>query len=325
MEQVSLFHQLYTFIIRRYLRIGALIRANPEPNQFEGRHPVFASFKPYFGPKESGCTVDYIGAFFIKEGLQEYDLLTDDQTNYREKIQCAYPEPDEEIFEWIDILESVVESKDSFVFVELGAGYGRWSIRAFKAAQVFGIPVDKINLITVEAERRHSDWLQKNMQLNHIPETILNHVEGAVSNFTGYGEFYVKQPDFKQDLSKQAREWYGQSLAKGNWGATETVKVLRLKDILEQAHFDVIDLIDMDLQGEDPIVLEDSQELFPKIKKFHIGTDSQKDAQAIKRVFSKHPSFKLIRSYPVHKKVYTKYGWIKFTDGVQTWVNLDLK
>jgi hypothetical protein len=53
-----------------------------------------------------------------------------------------YPPPvDEEYFEWIDLLTAATEAQGTFVFWELGAGYGRWSIRAAALARQLGIPI----------------------------------------------------------------------------------------------------------------------------------------------------------------------------------------
>ena len=35
-----------------------------------------------------------------------------------------------EYFEWLDLLHAVQDARDRFVMVELGAGYGRWAVRA---------------------------------------------------------------------------------------------------------------------------------------------------------------------------------------------------
>ena len=44
-----------------------------------------------------------------------------------------YPRFDEEYFEWVDILEAVDQAAETFVMIELGAGYGRWCARAAAA------------------------------------------------------------------------------------------------------------------------------------------------------------------------------------------------
>ena len=38
-----------------------------------------------------------------------------------------FSKPDEEIFEWIDLVRAVTDGTQPLVFVELGAGFGLWS------------------------------------------------------------------------------------------------------------------------------------------------------------------------------------------------------
>src|ERR1700740_3178360 len=45
------------------------------------------------------------------------------------------PKLGEEYFEWIDVLETVVAATEFFTMIELGAGYGRWLVRAALAVK----------------------------------------------------------------------------------------------------------------------------------------------------------------------------------------------
>lgn len=75
----------------------------------------------------------------------------------------------EELFEWIDFLEAVDKAVGTFRFVELGAGYGRWSVRALKAAEQRNL--DDAKAVAVEAERVHGECLVRHMQANCIGAT----------------------------------------------------------------------------------------------------------------------------------------------------------
>ena len=81
-----------------------------------GHHNVFSHFKPFSGEVPAFRQVDFIG------------------TTIRQEFQCSiachavpitmvdwYPLFDEEYFEWIDLLESVVDARDSYTMIELGA------------------------------------------------------------------------------------------------------------------------------------------------------------------------------------------------------------
>ena len=69
------------------------------------------------------------------------------------------PPVDGEYFEWIDVLESVALARDRYTMLELGAGYGRWAVRAAAAVRQRGI--SECHLVAVEADPVHFTWLQQ--------------------------------------------------------------------------------------------------------------------------------------------------------------------
>lgn len=234
------------------------------------------------------------------------------------------PAAQEELFEWVDLLESVESAGESFVFVELGAGYGRWSVRAFHAARRAGLKADAIKLVTVEPEKHHSEWLLKNMKINNIPPESHLHFDCAVSDWSGVGDFYVLQPG-QTEREEQARRWYGQALRRpdNSWegAGTEEASVLTLTQILAVLPSDqTIDLLDMDLQGEDGRVLHSSVDILSRVKKIHIGTDSLAEDATIAEIMH-GMGWRLIRRYLPLRTTPTAYGPIRFVDGVMTWVN----
>jgi hypothetical protein len=84
------------------------------------------------------------------------------------------PAVDEEYFEWIDILESVKDyasrhaGSRPYVFAELGAGFGRWSVNAVRALQQACAGSCEYILCAVEADRQHFEWLKQNLRDNDI-------------------------------------------------------------------------------------------------------------------------------------------------------------
>jgi FkbM family methyltransferase len=316
------------FIVNQSIVIlGNILRfingVNNERVDSHGRHPVFSFFPPYSGPKPGGSSIDYLGSKFVVECLQEAGLSPTEYFLAAPRVELSFPPPDEEIFEYIDILESVQNCKGSFVFCELGAGYGRWSIRAYHAAKKFGIK--DVKLITIEPDKFHSKWLLENMQLNGIPESSIFHFDCAISDFEGESEFYTALPGHMGSDENAAREWYGQALSSSDrtfpGAKTEKILVSRLETIIRKVGVDKIDIVDMDIQGEEPKVLNDSMALFKRIGKFHIGTNSSEDAANINKIFSRSGGFKKIREYPPLTTYKTRYGSIQFTDGVLTYKN----
>src|SRR5262245_42873848 len=115
------------------------------------------------------------------------------------------PVIDEEYFEWIDMLEAVARSRGRFVFVELGAGYGRWSARALEAAEKRGI-VSHATL--VEAEPSHAEAAHNHMRSHTGSARTYTLMEAAVGAAQGKQLFVVVGP---HGMGPDA--WYGQTLA----------------------------------------------------------------------------------------------------------------
>jgi len=164
----------------------------------------------------------------------------------------SLPPLDDEYFEWIDLLEAVDAADGTFTFFELGAGYGRWSVRGAVAARQRG---RSSKLVAVEPERQHFQWLKQHLR-DHGLRPRDHILERAVVNATGEpAEFTVGMPNREPDGPSQ---WYGQAMYWGPAGAkrrrttedgwvVETVAAVTLPDLL--AEVDQVDLIDMDLQG----------------------------------------------------------------------------
>jgi len=273
-----------------------------------------ACLRPY-----TGKALEYlpIGLF----GLQEYPHYV---PGYREvSTNRNYPAHeiprDEEYFEWMDILDSIKVSNGSFQFVEVGAGYGRWAARAYRMANLFGLR--EIHICTIEADPIHSNWLKEHMTLNHIEKSRWSHYECAVSNYEGSGEFFVLRPNAYSHIS-EAKNWYGQALVRNGWeGATSVqVEVKELSTILNSLPFETIDLLDFDIQGEEPLVLEEISKQLHRVKRIHIGTNSREDERFFRKFFSKR-KWSRVRDYEGDGIRETYVGKVSFLDGVQTYVN----
>src|SRR5258706_7056983 len=164
----------------------------------------------------------------------------------------------EELFEWIDFLEAVEQASGTFRFVEVGAGYGRWSVRALKAAEQRNLVDAKA--IAVEAEPIHGEWLVRHMRANCIGTDRYRLVRGAVGATAGKQYFVVSAPD----AALNASTWYGQALAT----AAAPLDVILADEL-------VIDLIDLDVQGAEAEFVETSAAfLKQRAKRLHIGTHS---------------------------------------------------
>src|SRR5260370_35145422 len=93
---------------------------------------VFKQFEAVSGEVEGNFEIDFLGTKMrheFKAGFCRPEAIT---------VQDYYPAFDEEYFEWIDLLESVVAASGSYTMIDLGAGYGRWGVRAAPSLESHG-------------------------------------------------------------------------------------------------------------------------------------------------------------------------------------------
>lgn len=269
--------------------------------------------------------------------------------NYRNTSQPIQPHPifdkfpevppqnyDEEYFEWIDLLEAVENTEGAFNMLEVGAGYGRWSVRGGLAARSKNLPFF-LTLIEAEPHRCHVD-IHEEMKKYGINSHEYFVIPAAVGKNESSIFFYIMSSDDTMNLDN----WYGQSVMFPHdriigW-AKETyygqpiaftacnykavkIEQLRLSTILNQVDAPIIDLCDFDIQGNEyDAIAEAIRILNARVKRLHIGTHSHQIEKDL-RVLLKRNGWKLLRDYPCSRSNNTEYGKIKFVDGVQSWVN----
>jgi hypothetical protein len=110
---------------------------------------IFRKFRPCTTDAPPGFNIEYGGNIVSKDILTPSFSLTNE----------GYPAPSEELFEWVDLLESIDDAGDSYVMAELGAGFARWlGAAACLMRQYKPMP---FRLIGVEAEPTHFEWIKK--------------------------------------------------------------------------------------------------------------------------------------------------------------------
>lgn len=291
-------------------------------------HPIFEKFSAYSGPVPEGCQTDYLGTRMRCEFVAH-------AAPSPSQVHMDCPPVDEEYFEWIDILESVSRARDSYTMMELGAGYGRWAVRAAAAARQRGI--QKCHLIAVEGEPLHFKWLQQHIRDNGLDPAEHTLVPAAVSDRTGTALFCVGRPKEGED---RADQFYGQWIPESrdkprNRGRKlyEGVPVIELKSGWESIEvpavtltsllrdLDRVDLIDMDVQGEElKIVRSAIDDLDRKVCRLHIGTHAPHLEKGLRVALGSH-GWICHFDYPSRTPVETEYGPVNFGDGVQSWTN----
>lgn len=295
-------------------------------------HPVFRNFTRYVGAVDAGFRVDFIGAKIRQE------FLDGNQEMQASQVKTEYPELNEEYFEWIDVLESVVAAQGHYTVAELGAGFGRWSVRAALATRQYsGLP---FSLIAAEPEPIHFRWLKTHLEDNGIDP--VQHVleQAAVSDESGEALFYVGMPDGGPD---RANQWYGQALVKdyeladdsacGTHDGHQVVKLVSgwksirvpkrtLPDLMSDV--EIVDLVDFDLQGQELKVIVSSVDFLNRVaRRLHIGTHSHELEDELRSLLQRN-SWECLADYRCLSENDTPYGKVQFVDGVQSWVNTRL-
>lgn len=269
-------------------------------------HQIFQNFRCWKGEVQPGFSHDFLG---VVTRISYFSLFG--QEGYEEKryVEASYPPFDNEYFEWVDLLEAVVGVRQCFTMIELGTGWGRWLCRAAAALRQYdkGLPY---RLVGVEAEPTHYQWMREHLVDNVVDLEKCRLIEAAVGPKDGTVDFLVGD----------AQDWYGQRIAgRGDKRQKERVKSISLKSLLNG--LGIVDLIDLDIQGEELAVLSAaSREIDRRVKRIHTGTHSRKIEKGIVKLFKKL-NWQNNHSFPCNEEVLTEYGKIYFEDGVQSWVN----
>ena len=295
-------------------------------------------FKKYLSTQFCGLTdpigVNYLDYMVVGPEGPLWDML-DYPTNT----------PNEEYFEWLELLKSVENSKNNFVFVELGAGFGKWSARAYKACLLNNI--SNIKLIVVEGEPQHNQWLKEHLGYNNVPRDSIIFEDALISNYDGTGELVVcneSYPMYKNNLNligiETPKNWYGQyhtplankedilirdtylgkELLIDRWGIGRVVcNTLTIETLLK--NIPIVDLLNMDIQGSEYISIHKNLEVInTKVKKLYVSTHSPVIDNLLYSMMASQ-NWKCTHAYPFQYQGDTEFGYIKFGDGVQVWEN----
>lgn len=296
--------------------------------ELQSQHPVFSDFRGWSGQAPEGLSVHWIGD---KTPARFYGQPW--QPHARSGVE--YPPFDEEYFEWIDVLEGARDARGTFVFLELGAGYGRWSARAACAARQLG---KSFRLGMAEAAPRHITQLLEVMEVNGINPSLFDVYKSAITARHETINFVVGWPGGKEPPS-----WYGQAITSNSmqgaeligehdgfplWRMLDDWKVIKipampLSEVIK--NYQVVDVADFDLQGAEADAIEESLDLLgERVRRLHIGTHGH-DIEARLREMLQARGWLCLRDYPCHGESDTPYGRIAFVDGVQSWINPKLQ
>ena len=288
-------------------------------------HPIFNKFSPWQGNCPNDCHPNYLGSVARDYFYDKTKPVTNDDLQLRHFFEAVPLPPtvtEEEYFEHIAFLTSVDQADDSFVMMELGAGFGRWIINAGLAMRRSrNLPV---RLVGVEAEPSHFSMMQQhfidngfNPEMHVLVEAAVTPNDGSVLFTVGSAAEWWGQSIVPQEHSNKFGEYLGKTFPSAT---IVEVKSVSLNSLL--ARETVVDLIDMDIQGAEADVVEASiGSLDEKVKRVFIGTHGKELEIRLRKAFTQMGWFN-VYDYPCFSDWPTVPGMqTTFVDGVQFWLN----
>ena len=301
-------------------------------------HPVISRFRAFSGEIPANCDRDFLGTIISSEfnaGLNPSSAFTP----FPRMVENVPVPIHEETFEWIDLLESVVEARGTYTMIELGAGFGRWSVRAAFAVKQYN-PKLRCKLVAVEPEPTVYGWMKKHFQTNGVSRWRHKLIHAAITEQPGKVHFYIGGPrGGLYDLPPDA--WYGQFLTKDHDLKSEAspdgfyrgfqvylhqsgwrsilVPGISLRTILKPLR--LVDLLDVDIEGQELVALAAAApQLDARVKRLHIGTHSVEIEAGLRELLTNH-GWRCLADYSLFSTSETPWGAISFENGVQSWVN----
>lgn len=280
-------------------------------------HPIFNAFHRTPERFDNGVAINFMGArrrlsFDSHLGLHHPLQLASGGMEIMPGADLPV-RPSEDYFEWIDVLCAARYAQKRLVVVELGAGYGRWLAHAYAAAQRRrdSTPLECL-LIGVEADAKKIENMRRHLADNGVPPAAARLLHCAVSDFDGELHF----------AKTNAAATFGTQVAAGSGENTESVPAVRLSTLLPP-EIGVVDLIDMDIQGEEWKVLADSATLVnERVKRLHVATHGRDIEAKIAELLENLgwlPAAQLTCQALIPNM--TPDGPLCCNDGVQSWVN----
>lgn len=289
---------------------------------------LFDRFRPWEGIVDPGWTRNWLGVRTRAE-IQSQSGAVDEPTF----VRFERPSVSEDFFEWLDMLESVVESRGRYTIVELGAGWGRWLVNAAAAVRQLE-PARPFLLVGVEAEPTHFGWLRQHLHDNGIDPDEHVLIRAAAAARDGRVRFRQGDP----------AAWYGQSIEPDDptaktsglvsrvlrWAGNKAddrrrsrpvrrVRALSLATILEP--LDVVDFVDADVQGAEADLFEAAADvLAAKVGRVHVGTHSTEIEERLRRFFT-GLGWDCRFDFAGGGVRETQWGPVQFEDGTQSWLN----
>jgi FkbM family methyltransferase len=282
--------------------------------------------------KEFGW-VSFVGAKVRAEFSADYSPASSDRS-----VESSYPEVNEELFEWLDLVAAIEEARGCFTMIELGAGYGRWMVNAALFAEQFR-PGLAYRMVGVEAEANHFHWIERHVLDNGLDPSRFEAVHAAVGKREGVGYINLAAPidsygEKCYSTRLQAEMTHSIKFLAGHvipgrriWARAARfarVPVIELSRLVAR-QADVVDLLDFDIQGAEGEVIRGAIDaLDERVRRVHVATHSRANDRVVEAAFERH-GWERVWGYPWRVTSATPYGPVYFGDGLQSWKNPRLR
>jgi len=213
------------------------------PGYSEFDKQILDEFSNSDAKPEPGFIVDFVGSRTRTTSVWQ-------EARKLDGLLLGVPDPSDfhaEAIEWIGLLKAVRSAGDQYVAMELGAGFGPWSVAGGLAARLRGI--DTVRLCAVEGDSNHFRFLHQHFIDNGFDPDRHLLIEGAVGAQAGEAEWPVL------DESSAAEDWGCRPISAGKdyrglqFQHIKRVPVIAMRDLV--AREPAWDLIHIDVQGHE--------------------------------------------------------------------------
>lgn len=216
--------------------------------------------------------------------------------------------------EWEGTLRSVLEAKERFVAVELGAGWGPWLVAGAKAATQRGI--HEIHLAGVEGASSHYEFMLQHFRDNGLDPAshlLLHAIAGEQDGVARFPKLDVPSANWG------ARASYSEELILDQFEEVQSISVTTLLEKLP-----VVDLFHCDIQGAENDVLTVARDaLKTRVRRIVVGTHSRSIEDKLMEFFGAN-GWVLEHENSCRFVQNEKGLFYLVADGVQVWRNADL-
>ncbi len=267
---------------------GAKGKTNRVPRRVvRHAHPIFNSFRPFEGLVPAGFHADYVGAMTRCEFSK-----TESASKQAVYVTTSSPAVNEEYLEYVNLLQAVANAQGTFTMLDLGAGYGRWLVRAACAVRR-GARLPAC-LVGIESNPERFQEMMTHFVDNGLRSEEHLLIESAVAA-AGGALILNAIPD----------------------GAP----VVSLELLL--GGLELVDLAAIHLPSPIEILSGAADALDLQVKRIHISTETREVEASLRHLFQRL-GWLCLNDYPCKSKSITPFGQIQFRHGVQSWLNPQL-